>query len=72
MIQTIKYKTAIKKKKKKHMHFGIQIQPCVTQMYLSSDEWQDVHLSRLALLHRGDNETGATQDDLSSGPAIDR
>lgn len=44
----------------------------MTLTYFSSDEGQDVHLPRLALLDRGDDEAGATQDHLSSGPAVDR
>lgn len=40
--------------------------------YFSSDEWQDVHLPRLALLDGGDDETGAAQDDLPPGPAVHR
>lgn len=31
-----------------------------------------MHLPRLTLLNRGDNEAGAAEDDLSSGPAVDR
>lgn len=45
---------------------------CLTRAYFSSDERQDVHLPRLALLDGGDNETGAAQNDLSSGPAVHR
>lgn len=30
-----------------------------------------MHLPRLALLDRGDDEAGAAQDDLPSGPAVD-
>lgn len=42
------------------------------QAYFSSDERQDVHLPRLALLDRGDDETGAAQNDLTPGPAVHR
>lgn len=42
------------------------------QTYFSSNEWKDVHLPRLALLDRGNDEAGATQDDLPSGPAVHR
>lgn len=47
--------------------------PCcgVTETYFSSNERQDVHLPRLTLLDRGDDEAGAAQDDLPSGPAVD-
>lgn len=45
---------------------------CLTRAYFSSDERQDVHLPRLALLDGGDNETGAAQNDLASGPAVHR
>lgn len=45
---------------------------CLTRAYFSSDERQDVHLPRLALLDWGDNETGAAQNDLTSGPAVHR
>lgn len=44
---------------------------CATLIYLSSNERQDVHLPRLAVLHGGDDEAGAAQDDLTSGPAVD-
>ena len=44
----------------------------MTLTYFSSNEWQDVHLSRLAFFDRGDDEAGATQDDLPSRPAVDR
>lgn len=40
--------------------------------YFSSNERQDVHLPRLALLDRGDDEAGAAQNDLPPGPAVDR
>lgn len=30
-----------------------------------------MHLPCLTLLDRGDNEAGATKDDLPSGPAVD-
>lgn len=43
-----------------------------TQTYFSSNERQDVHLPRLALLDGGDDQAGAAQDDLSPGPAVDR
>lgn len=43
----------------------------MTLTYFSSDERQDVHLPRLALLDRGDDEAGAAQDHLSPGPAVD-
>lgn len=47
--------------------------PCgLTRAYFSSDERQDVHLPRLALLDGGDDETGAAQNDLASGPAVHR
>lgn len=42
-----------------------------TLIYLSSNERKDVHLPRLAVLHGGDDEAGAAQDDLASGPAVD-
>lgn len=44
---------------------------CATLIYLSTNERQDVHLPRLAVLHGGDDEAGATQDDLTPGPAVD-
>lgn len=44
----------------------------MTRTYFSSDERQDVHLPRLALLDGGDDEAGAAQDDLPPGPAVDR
>lgn len=31
-----------------------------------------MHLPRLAVLHGGDDEAGAAQDDLTPGPAVDR
>lgn len=45
---------------------------CLTRAYFSSDERQDVHLPRLALLDGGNDETGAAQNDLSPGPAVHR
>lgn len=30
-----------------------------------------MHLPHLAVLHGGDDEAGAAQDDLASGPAVD-
>lgn len=39
--------------------------------YFPSYERQDVHLPRLALLDRGDDEAGAAKDNLPPGPAVD-
>lgn len=42
----------------------------LTCTYFSSNERQDMHLSRLAVFDRRDDEAGAAQDDLPSGPAV--
>lgn len=40
--------------------------------HFSTNKRQDMHLPRLALFNGGDDEASAAQDDLSSGPAVDR
>lgn len=40
--------------------------------YLSSDEREDVHLASVGVFHRGDNEAGSTESDLTLRPAVHR
>lgn len=40
--------------------------------YLSSDEWEDVHLAGVGVFHRRDDEAGAAQRDLTLRPAVHR
>lgn len=52
---------------------GIQVQSQNTnQKYLSSDEWEDVHLAGVGVFHRRDDEAGAAQRDLTLRPAVHR
>lgn len=40
--------------------------------YLSSDEWEDVHLAGVGVFHGRDDEAGAAQRDLTLRPAVHR